>query len=86
MKLSAVTNRGTRKDFVDVAFLLKQYGFPELMSLYHQKYSDANEYTVLRSMTYFDDAEKQPLPSMLVPFDWEKAKATICEAVRAYSR
>lgn len=86
MKLSAVTNRGTRKDFVDVAFLLKRYDFPKLMSLYLQKYSDANEYTVLRSMTYFDDAEKLPLPTMLVPFDWEEAKATILEAVRAYAR
>ena len=86
MKLSAVINRGTRKDFVDVAFLLKRYGFPALMSLYMEKYKDANEYAALRSMTYFEDAEKQPLPNMLLPFDWEEAKATIREAVRAYAR
>lgn len=56
------------------------------MSLYMEKYKDANEYAALRSMTYFEDAEKQPLPNMLLPFDWEEAKATICEAVRAYAR
>ena len=62
------------------------HGFPALMSLYMEKYKDANEYAALRSMTYFEDAEKQPLPNMLLPFDWEEAKATICEAVRAYAR
>ena len=85
MKLSAATNRGTRKDFVDIAFLLKRFRFEELMSLYRNKYDDANEYTVLRSLTYFDDAEEQPLPVMLVPFDWEEAKATIRAAVEAYA-
>ena len=85
MKLSAVTNRGTRKDFVDIDFLLKRFGFPKLMSLYREKYDDANEYTVLRSLTYFVDAEEQPLPTMLVPFDWEEAKTAIRAAVEAYA-
>ena len=34
MKLSAITNRGTRKDFVDFYFLLKYFSFEELINLY----------------------------------------------------
>lgn len=46
-----------------------------------EKHRGANEYIVLRSLTYFADAETQPLPRILAPFDWEKAKADIRAAV-----
>jgi hypothetical protein len=29
----------------------------------------------LRAVAYFEDAERQPMPDMLVPFDWEAAKS-----------
>ena len=81
MKLSAVTRRGSRKDFVDVAFLLGRFPLAEMMSFFREKFRGANEYIVLRSLTYFADAETQPLPRMLAPFDWEQAKADIRAAV-----
>ena len=81
MKLAAVTRRGSRKDFVDVAFLLGRFSLTEMMSFFREKFSGANEYIVLRSLVYFADAEEQPLPQMLAPFDWEKAKADIRAAV-----
>ena len=37
----------------------------------------------VRSLVYFVDAEEQPLPRMLVPFDWEAAKDEIRAAVRS---
>jgi len=27
----------------------------------------------LRALAYFDDAEQEPMPDMLVPFDWDEA-------------
>jgi hypothetical protein len=33
-----------------------------------------NEYHILKSLTYFEDAEKEPLPRMLVPFDWKECR------------
>jgi len=82
MKISAITNRGTRKDFVDLAFLLKQYAMSEIFNWYQQKYPEANPALALRSLSYFVDAEAQPLPSMLQPFSWGNAKELICESVR----
>ena len=36
----------------------------------------------LRSLLYFDDAETEPMPRMLKPFDWDAAKAKMIAEVR----
>jgi hypothetical protein len=28
----------------------------------------------LRALAYFEDAEKEPMPEMLVPFDWQETR------------
>ena len=84
MKINAITNRGTRKDFVDLFFLLRQFSFADLMQYYQRKYPDANPALALRSMVYFVDAESQPMPKMLVDFDWNDCKQEISKAVRDY--
>ncbi len=35
----------------------------------------ARIYHILKSLTYFEDAEQEPPPTMLEPFDWEECKA-----------
>lgn len=77
MKLSAITNRETKKDFIDYYFLLKRYSLKELIELYRQKYSDAQLFTSIKSLSYFDDAESDPMPDMIVPVDWDEVKSTI---------
>ena len=86
MKLSAITNRGTRKDFVDFYFLLKYYSFEELIGFYLKKYSDAQLFTTLKSLTYFDDAEEDPMPSMTDPLDWNEVKSSVETSVKQYLR
>ena len=86
MKLSAITNRGTKKDFVDLAFLLEQYSLDEMLALYKRKYADASLFPVLKSLTYFDDADDDPMPNMLKPCDWSAAKQKIVCAVSGVSR
>ena len=83
MKLEEVNNRGSKKDFMDVAFLLEHFSLRELMGLYREKYPASNEYMILRSLVYFDDAEAEPMPVMLKPLTWEAAKERICDAIRA---
>lgn len=82
MKINAITNRGTRKDFVDLAFLLDRFEFAEMFGWYREKYSDASPALALRSLAYFVDAETMPMPRMLLPFDWDMAKDRIRAAVR----
>ncbi len=85
MKLAAVTNRGTRKDFVDIAFLLEHFTLPEMLAFYDRKFTDGSRFAVLKSLVYFADAEDDPLPNMLVPFNWKAAKKHITEAVVSIS-
>ena len=42
MKLAAVTGRGSKKDFIDIFFLLKKYSLSEMMGFYKYKYNDEN--------------------------------------------
>ena len=81
MKLAAVTGRGTRKDFVDLYFLLQQYTLREMFSFYEQKYPDGSSFLVLKSLTYFDDANQDQSPQMLQQVNWEVIKKTITSAV-----
>ena len=82
MKLAAATNRGTRKDFVDVYFLLRKYSLRQMLDWYAEKYPDGNDYLVLRSLVYFDDAELEPMPNMLAPVEWKSVTKAIESAVR----
>lgn len=84
MKLSAITGRGTRKDFIDLFFLLKQFSLMEMMNFYKQKYPDGAEFLVLKSLTYFDDAEQDELPVMLIHQDWKQIKQYITSIVIRY--
>jgi len=78
MKLAAISGRGSRKDFVDLYTILRgDLSLEECFSLLPDKYGDGrfNTYHILKSLTYFEDAEREPTPKMLEPFDWEQCKA-----------
>jgi len=81
MKLAAITNRGTKKDFVDLFFLLDYFSIDQMFELYTRKYSDALVLPVLKSLTWFEDADDEPMPIMLKPCDWNNVKKTIIKAV-----
>ena len=78
MKLEAIAGRGSRKDFVDLRLLCAAgLGLETVFTLSEQKYGThrTDRYHRLRALAFFDDAEQQPMPYMLVPHDWEETKA-----------
>jgi predicted nucleotidyltransferase component of viral defense system len=75
MKIHAIEDRGTRRDFVDIYFLSKKYSLEEMLTFYQRKYVVLEDhlYSILRSLDYFEDAEQeQQMPQMLVPVNWEE--------------
>lgn len=82
MKINAIEGRGTRKDFVDIYFLLQHYSLAELLDFYAQKYPNHSFFRALLSLNYFEDAEQQAMPKMLSPVDWEEIKSTIIAEVK----
>lgn len=82
MKLEAITNRGSKKDFIDFFFLLNTYTLTEMLNLYLAKYPQGSAFLVLKSLVYFDDAEDEPMPFMLQSCNWDDVKERICGIVR----
>lgn len=81
MKINAIEGRGTRKDFVDIYFLLQHYSLNEILGFYQKKYPENSIFRALMSLTYFDDAEKQIMPKMFAPESWNDMKAYIIKEV-----
>jgi hypothetical protein len=85
-KMITVSMRGSKKDFVDIYFLLQHFTLDELFNLVSKKYHsvDYNPQHILKSLVYFEDAEGQPMPRMQTEIDWETIKAGLIRAVKTY--
>lgn len=77
MKLNAIEGRGTKKDFIDLYFLLEIFTLPEMISFFNEKYPDHTEFMMMKSLSYFEDADHFPEPVMYRSFDWEICKQKI---------
>jgi len=76
MKMSAIAGRGTKRDFVDLYVSARRFGLANILQWFDRKYAQIhhNKLHLLKSLTFFDDAEKDPMPHMLVSLDWEEVK------------
>ncbi|MCL4514505.1 MAG: nucleotidyl transferase AbiEii/AbiGii toxin family protein [Firmicutes bacterium] len=76
MKITAISSRGSKKDFVDLYFVCQEYSLILLMDLFEEKYRKASysKYHILKSLTFFEDADAEPDPVMLKPWSWENVK------------
>jgi len=77
MKIMAAVGRGTKKDFIDIAFLLNYFSLGEMLDFYSSKYPEASQFMAVKSLAYFEDAEKDIAPFMLKDITWEDVKSLI---------
>jgi hypothetical protein len=84
MKLSAINGRGSKKDFIDLYYILQQFDLAQLMSFYGQKFRDGSSFLVLKSLVYFEDADLEAMPWMFEDLSWEEVKTTIQKAHAGY--
>src|SRR3990167_4234875 len=85
MKIHAIEERGTRRDFIDVYFLSKKYALEDMLSFYQKKYAvlEGHLYSILRALDYFEDAEQESqMPKMLTTVNWEEVKEYFREETR----
>jgi len=84
MKLLAVDQRGAKRDFVDIhALAAHARPLAEMLGLFRRKFAVEDVSRVLYSLTYFEDAEGDPMPRMLNNMTWEGVKADIRAWVKA---
>jgi predicted nucleotidyltransferase component of viral defense system len=76
MKLAAIASRGSRKDFVDLWLLVARHrSLQDYLDLFKRKYRMRDTGHVVRSLSYFDDADEEPELRMLIDLDWERVKS-----------
>ena len=81
MKTAAIIGRGTKKDFIDLYFLLRHFSLQDILDLYMQKYPDGSLFIAMKSLSYFEDAEPEPMPLMFEEVAWETVKNSIRNAI-----
>lgn len=86
MKINAIEGRGSRKDFIDIYLLLQHYSLEELLKFYSLKYPNHSIFRALLSLSYFDDAENEAMPNMLVDVTWNEIKKHISSVVKDYQK
>lgn len=88
MKLAALAGRGSRKDFVDLYVYCRECApLERVFELFHAKYRGltVDRYHLLRSLVFFDDAEREAMPELLRDVSWDAIKAFFrAEALRLF--
>lgn len=84
MKLLAVDQRGAKRDFIDIhALVVHARPLAEMLALFRRKFGVEDVSPVLYGLTYYEDAEGDPMPRMLKSIAWEQVKADIRTWVKA---
>jgi hypothetical protein len=76
MKITAISQRGKKRDFIDL-YWLSLHVQPLLKSIESsmKQYSvRQNQNHILKSLVFFDDADSDPMPPLLFDATWEGIK------------
>lgn len=52
-----------------------------MLAWYMEKYANGSSFLVIKSLTYFDDAELDPDPYMFMPLNWDLLKTELRKQV-----
>jgi hypothetical protein len=77
MKWTAVSQRGTLKDFIDLYCICRGgCNLEDMLALLPEKYpgTDINYYHMVKSLSYFDDAERETMPVVMKKIKWPAVK------------
>ncbi len=78
MKIDAVGSRGAKRDFIDLYWIFRTtLTLQEALQLFEKKYASLryNMMHMKKSLIYFEDAESDPMPQMLMATSWDEVKA-----------
>lgn len=85
MKIAAISERGAKRDFIDLYFICKRkIALEDIFKFYDKKYGKLvnNLIHIQKSLVYFVDAEDEEMPRMLRPCKWEEVKCFFEQEVK----
>lgn len=78
MKLIAISQRGTKKDFFDLYYICNNFDITikDILNMLDKKYdkNKINYLHIIQSLAYFEDAEDENLPKVFIKYDWDTIK------------
>lgn len=76
MKIDAVSDRGRKRDFIDLFFIAQKYSLEEILKFYDKKYHllKTNKFHIAKSLAFFTDAQSDPMPEMTTNVNWSRVK------------
>jgi len=77
MKLDAIGTRGKKRDFIDLYFIYRAgHSLEDVLDWYREKHKgvEVNLVHYIKALTYFEEAEADPMPRMLKRVTWEQVK------------
>lgn len=91
MKLIAISQRGTKKDFFDLYYICNKFDIDikDILDMLGKKYDNnkINYLHIIQSLSYFEDAEDENLPKVFIDYDWNIIKKYyIDEQKKIYSK
>ena len=89
MKMAAIIQRGTRRDFIDIFYLMGKYNVGQILEFTEKKFPGYQDVMALKALVYFDDADDEEETARGITvfdknFSWEAVKKKIFEEVEGY--
>ena len=91
-KIKTISQRGSKKDFVDLYAVIKlKYSVAEVCDIFKMRFgkSDINFYHVIKSLTFYEDAEEEPMPKMKAPdkmWDWKTIQSFFLSNIQLFEK
>lgn len=89
MKIIAISQRGKKRDFLDLYWYANNMEpLEQVIPKIHGQYPQTNHnlHHILKSLTYFEDADKDPMPNLNFPADWQQVKSYFNKEIPALTR
>ena len=85
MKLQAASSRNAKKDYWDIAALLKKYSLDEMLKIFTAKFPQVDIGFIIHSLTDFEKADTELDPDTRTGITWNEIKKELIIAVREYT-
>lgn len=86
MKLQALSNRFSKKDFWDIETLLESYSLEEMISIFKKKFQQIDTGFIVHSLTNFEQADTEQDPIPLGYKTWDSIKNSLGSTVKNYTQ
>ncbi len=86
MKLQAASNRNAKKDYWDIAALLKEYSLDKMLKIFTAKFPQIDIGFIIHSLTDFEKADTELDPDTYAGITWNEIKKKLIIAVRQYTK